>query len=137
MVFTHLVLLPARGLFALTLLYLAGVLLKGCVWGLAYRAQNPGDSRWVYRPLMSVFSAVALSWLLPYALVTIRRSIWSRGARVEVDDSLAPVLWVAPDGMEYPMAPLRWNAPKTTMHPVEPHAWALADGAVPVPAFSP
>ena len=77
--FRHLVWLPLHGQFFLTALYLGGVLLKGSIWGLAYRFQNRGDSRWIYRPLMSVLSATVLSWLLIYSVLTLRRSVWSRG----------------------------------------------------------
>lgn len=77
--FRHLVWLPAHGQFFLTALYLGGVLLKGSIWGLAYRFQNKGDRRWVYRPLMSLLSATVLSWLLVYSLLTLRKSVWSRG----------------------------------------------------------
>ncbi|MEV7699228.1 MULTISPECIES: glycosyltransferase family 2 protein [Streptomyces] len=80
MAFSHLVWAPAHGALFLTLLYLCGVVLKGCVWGLAYRIDHPGDSRWRYRPLMSLFSSVLLAWLLPYSLLTVRRGVWSRGA---------------------------------------------------------
>lgn len=74
----HLVWGPAQGLWLLTALYLAGVLVKGTAWGVAYAVDNPGDRRWRYRPLMSVVSSVWLSWLLPYSLLTIRRGVWSR-----------------------------------------------------------
>jgi hypothetical protein len=56
------------------------VILKGCVWGLAFKIDNPGDGRWRYRPLMSLFSALILAWLLPYSFATIRRGVWARGA---------------------------------------------------------
>jgi cellulose synthase/poly-beta-1,6-N-acetylglucosamine synthase-like glycosyltransferase len=75
----HLVWAPLRGLGMLTLLYLCGVLLKGCVWGLAYKADNPGDTGWRYRPLMSLLSSTVLAWLLPWSLLTVRRGVWSRG----------------------------------------------------------
>ncbi|MGI5471543.1 glycosyltransferase family 2 protein [Streptomyces sp. CA-132043] len=75
----HLLWAPLHGLGFLTLLYLCGVLLKGCVWGLAYKADHPGDTRWRHRPLMSLVSSVLLAWLLPYSLLTVRRGIWSRG----------------------------------------------------------
>jgi cellulose synthase/poly-beta-1,6-N-acetylglucosamine synthase-like glycosyltransferase len=77
--FRHLVWLPLQGEFYLTGLYLCGVTLKGSIWGLAYRVQNRGDHRWVYRPLMSLLSALVLSWLLPYAILSLRKSVWSRG----------------------------------------------------------
>ncbi|MGV4986858.1 glycosyltransferase family 2 protein [Streptomyces sp. NRAIS4] len=80
MVFWHLVWAPLHGGAFLTLLYLCGVFLKGCVWGLAFKIENPGDVRWRYRPLMSMLSALLLAWLLPYSLATIRRGVWSRSA---------------------------------------------------------
>ena len=80
MVFRHLVWLPAHGATFVTFLYLTGVFLKGSMWAVAYRVQNPNDSRWIYRPLMSVLSAVCLAWLLPYSALTIRRGVWARQA---------------------------------------------------------
>lgn len=77
--FRHLVWLPAHGRLFLCFLYLAGVLLKGGVWAIAFRIQNPGNTRWVYRPLMSLFSALFLSWLLIYSVATLRKNIWARG----------------------------------------------------------
>lgn len=74
----HLVIAPLAGLWLLTGLYLAGVLVKGALWGAAYAVDNPGDPRWKYRPLMSLISSVGLSWLLPYSLLTVRRGVWSR-----------------------------------------------------------
>lgn len=76
--FRHLVWLPTHGEWAITGLYLAGIVVKGGMWGLAYRVQNPGDWRWVWRPVMSLTSAVLLSWLLVYSALTLRRSVWSR-----------------------------------------------------------
>jgi cellulose synthase/poly-beta-1,6-N-acetylglucosamine synthase-like glycosyltransferase len=77
--FRHLVWLPAHGHFFLTALYLGGVLLKGSIWAFAYRLQNRGDRRWVYRPLMSLLSATVLSWLLTYSILTLKKNVWSRG----------------------------------------------------------
>jgi cellulose synthase/poly-beta-1,6-N-acetylglucosamine synthase-like glycosyltransferase len=79
MAIRHLVWLPWQGLWLLTALYVAGVTLKGYVWALAYKLENPGCRRWVYRPLMSVVSSLLLSWLLFYSASTIRRNVWSRG----------------------------------------------------------
>lgn len=76
----HLVWSPLQGLWLLTVLYLGGVLVKGAAWSIAYALDNPGDHRWRYRPLMSLLSSTVLSWLLPYALLTIRRGVWSRSA---------------------------------------------------------
>lgn len=76
----HLVWAPLQGWWLLTLLYLCGVLVKGAAWSVAYALDNPGDPRWKYRPLMSLISSTVLSWLLPYALLTIRRGVWARSA---------------------------------------------------------
>jgi cellulose synthase/poly-beta-1,6-N-acetylglucosamine synthase-like glycosyltransferase len=76
----HLVWAPMHAAWMLTALYLGGVLVKGCAWGLAYLADHPGSTRWRYRPLMSLISSVALSWMLVYSLLTIRRGIWSRAS---------------------------------------------------------
>ena len=78
MAFTHLVWLPLNGRSELTLLYLAGVGLKGTAWACAYRVHN-NDTRWVYRPFMTVISCVVLSWLILWAAVTVRKPVWSRG----------------------------------------------------------
>ncbi|MHA6762436.1 glycosyltransferase family 2 protein [Streptacidiphilus sp. PAMC 29251] len=78
MAFRHIIWAPLHGAAFLTLLYLCGVVLKGCVWGLAFKIDNPGDTRWRYRPLMSLLSALLLAWLLPYSFATIRRGVWSR-----------------------------------------------------------
>ncbi len=77
--FRHLIWLPLHGRWFLVGLYLAGVTFKGAVWGVAYRVQNRGDYRWIYRPLMSLMSATVLSWLLIYSIATLRKSTWSRG----------------------------------------------------------
>lgn len=79
MAFRHLVWMPAHGAWLLTGVYLAGVLLKGGIWGLAYRAENPRDGRWVYRPLMSVLTVTVFSWLILYSALTLRKQVWHRG----------------------------------------------------------
>ncbi|WP_084141880.1 glycosyltransferase family 2 protein [Corynebacterium sputi] len=74
----HLVWAPLMGLWLLTALYLCGVILKGTMWAAAFAYENPGSNRWVYRIFMGLVSSLILSWLLPYALLTIRRGVWSR-----------------------------------------------------------
>lgn len=76
----HLVWAPMNGLYILTALYLCGVLTKGFAWAIAFKLSNPGTSHWRYRPLMSLFGSLVLSWLLPYSLITIRKGAWARGA---------------------------------------------------------
>lgn len=82
MAFRHLVWLPLHGAWLVTALYFAGVTLKGCVWAAAYAIQNPGDHRWIYRPLMNVIGSLALSWLLLWSIPTLRRGTWSREVHV-------------------------------------------------------
>jgi cellulose synthase/poly-beta-1,6-N-acetylglucosamine synthase-like glycosyltransferase len=76
----HWVWAPLNGLYFLTFLYLAGILMKGSAWAVAYKLDHPGDPRWRYRVLMAFLSTFLLAWLLPYALVTIRRNRWNRSA---------------------------------------------------------
>jgi cellulose synthase/poly-beta-1,6-N-acetylglucosamine synthase-like glycosyltransferase len=75
----HLVWLPLHGAYLLSALYIVGILFKGCIWALAYRAENPGCPRWIYRPFMSLLTALVFSMLLPYSLLTLRRGVWARG----------------------------------------------------------
>jgi cellulose synthase/poly-beta-1,6-N-acetylglucosamine synthase-like glycosyltransferase len=79
MAFRHLVWLPAHGEWLLSGLYVAGVVVKGSIWAVAYRVQNPGCSRWMYRPLMSLMGAFLFSPLLLWSLATVRRQVWVRG----------------------------------------------------------
>lgn len=79
MAFTHLVWLPLHGHLELTLPYLAGVGLKGTAWACAYRVHNRDDTRWIYRPIMTIISCVMLSWLILWAAITLRKPVWSRG----------------------------------------------------------
>jgi cellulose synthase/poly-beta-1,6-N-acetylglucosamine synthase-like glycosyltransferase len=74
----HLVYMPLQGAFALTAVYLLGVFLKGSIWGVAYKVQNPRCSRWVYRPAMSLMTALVFSTLLLYSAATLRRGVWAR-----------------------------------------------------------
>lgn len=76
--FRHLLYAPAHGNVYSAVLYLLGILLIGSMFGLAYWREEPGSHRWMYRPLMSLVSTLMLSWLLFYALLTIKRMNWSR-----------------------------------------------------------
>ncbi|HET8813482.1 MAG TPA: glycosyltransferase [Solirubrobacterales bacterium] len=79
MAFRHLVWLPLEGAWILSALYVAGVAIKGSIWAIAYRVQNPGCDRWMYRPLMSLMGAFFFSPLLLWSLATVRRQVWVRG----------------------------------------------------------
>jgi cellulose synthase/poly-beta-1,6-N-acetylglucosamine synthase-like glycosyltransferase len=76
--FRHLVYVPAHGNPESALLYLAGIVVVGSMFGLAHWRVEPKSHGWVYRPLMSLISTVLLSWLLIYSLLTIRRMRWAR-----------------------------------------------------------
>jgi cellulose synthase/poly-beta-1,6-N-acetylglucosamine synthase-like glycosyltransferase len=77
--FRHLIYLPIHGNVESMVLYLCGIVLIGSMFGLAHRREDPADSGWMYRPLMSLLSTVVLSWLIFYSIATIRRRTWSRG----------------------------------------------------------
>jgi cellulose synthase/poly-beta-1,6-N-acetylglucosamine synthase-like glycosyltransferase len=75
----HLIYLPLHGDIISPFLYLAGILVIGLSFGLAFRHENPGSRRWIYRPAMSLLSALVFSWLIFYSAVTIRKMVWHRG----------------------------------------------------------
>jgi cellulose synthase/poly-beta-1,6-N-acetylglucosamine synthase-like glycosyltransferase len=75
----HLIYLPLHGDPMSVLLYLAGIAIIGLSFGLAYRHENPGSRRWLYRPLMSLMSTVIFTWLIFYSVATIKRMTWFRG----------------------------------------------------------
>jgi hypothetical protein len=75
----HLIYLPLRGDPVSPVLYLAGILTIGLSFGLAFRYENPGSTRWIYRPAMSLLSTLVFSWLIFYSAATIRKMTWHRG----------------------------------------------------------
>jgi cellulose synthase/poly-beta-1,6-N-acetylglucosamine synthase-like glycosyltransferase len=75
----HLIYLPLRGDSMSLLLYLAGISLIGLSFGLAFRYENPGSRRWLYRPMMSLMSTILFSWLIFYSAATIKKMTWFRG----------------------------------------------------------
>jgi cellulose synthase/poly-beta-1,6-N-acetylglucosamine synthase-like glycosyltransferase len=74
--FRALYVLPASGNIESAPLYLASVAYIGMLYGLDYKIHNPKSGYWVYRPLMSLVSTLMLSWLLFYALLTIKKNVW-------------------------------------------------------------
>ena len=74
----HLIYQPLRGDPMSMLLYLAGIAVIGLSFGLAFRHENPGSRRWLYRPLMSLMSTIIFSWLIFYSAATITRMTWFR-----------------------------------------------------------
>jgi cellulose synthase/poly-beta-1,6-N-acetylglucosamine synthase-like glycosyltransferase len=75
----HLIYMPLRGDPISPLLYLSGIAAIGFSFGLAFRYENPGSHRWIYRPLMSLLSTIVFSWLIFYSAATIRKMTWHRG----------------------------------------------------------
>jgi cellulose synthase/poly-beta-1,6-N-acetylglucosamine synthase-like glycosyltransferase len=75
----HLIYLPLRGDPVSGVLYLAGIGYIGLSFGLAFRYENPGSRRWLYRPAMSLMSTLMFSWLIFYSVATIRKMTWYRG----------------------------------------------------------
>lgn len=76
--FRHLVYLPLHGNFYSIILYVAGISFVGFMFGLAFKLENPKSHRWIYRPAMSLFSTLVLSWLIFYSIATIKKMTWSR-----------------------------------------------------------
>ena len=75
----HLIYLPLRGDPVSLVLYLAGITVIGLSFGLAFRYENPGSRRWLYRPAMSLMSTIFFSWLIFYSAATIKKMTWFRG----------------------------------------------------------
>ncbi len=75
----HLIYLPLRGDPISLVLYLAGITVIGLSFGLAFRYENPGSRRWLYRPAMSLMSTICFSWLIFYSAATIKKMTWFRG----------------------------------------------------------
>ncbi len=71
-----LILLPLSGDILTGLLYLGGALFSGMIYGIDVRLRNPGYTRWLYRPLMTLISTFLLSWLIFYAIFTIKNKSW-------------------------------------------------------------
>lgn len=75
-IFHAFVLLPFSGDYFTPFFYMASVFFTGMVYGVDFRLRNPGDSLWLYRPLVTVLSSFILTWLLVVALFQIRNKTW-------------------------------------------------------------
>ncbi len=71
-----LILLPLTGDIFTGILYISGALFSGMIYGIDVRLRNPGYTRWLYRPLMTLISTFLLSWLIFYAAFTIKNKSW-------------------------------------------------------------
>jgi cellulose synthase/poly-beta-1,6-N-acetylglucosamine synthase-like glycosyltransferase len=76
--FRHMVYLPLHGNVSTMFLYLFGIMFIGSAFAFAHKAEEPTSTGWVYRPLMSLFSTLILSWLIFYSVATIKKMVWSR-----------------------------------------------------------
>lgn len=74
--FRRLILMPITGSFASAILYIMGILLIGFTFSLAYMVEDDSNNRWLYRPLMGLFSTLVFSWLIFYSALTIRNMKW-------------------------------------------------------------
>lgn len=74
--FRAMVLLPLRGQWEYGLLYFLGLIFIGLMYGFAFKARNPDTkNRWLYRLLFTPLS-IGMSWMLYYALSTIKKNSW-------------------------------------------------------------
>jgi cellulose synthase/poly-beta-1,6-N-acetylglucosamine synthase-like glycosyltransferase len=76
--FRHVIYLPLHGNFSSMFLYFGGICFVGFMFGLAFKLENPKSARWIYRPAMSLFSTLVLSWLIFYSVLTIKKMVWYR-----------------------------------------------------------
>ena len=77
--FRHLIYLPIKGNLLSAILYIAGIVFVGLMFGLAYKIENKNCHIWIYRPFMSLISTLVLSWLIFYSIATIKKMTWYRG----------------------------------------------------------
>jgi len=74
----HVVFLSRQFFLAALLYYIFSVIVVGMLFALALKFEDKECEHWFYRPLMSVFSTLILSWLIFYAMATIRKMVWYR-----------------------------------------------------------
>jgi cellulose synthase/poly-beta-1,6-N-acetylglucosamine synthase-like glycosyltransferase len=74
----HIILLPLSGDILSPFIYLGGIIMIGFCFGVAARMEAKDCKYWAYRPFMSVFSTLVLSWLIYYSAMTIKKMVWSR-----------------------------------------------------------
>lgn len=68
--------LPLMGDVVTASMYLVGAMYSGMLYGIDVRLRHPGYKLWIYRPLMTFLSTFVLSWLILYAMITIRKEAW-------------------------------------------------------------
>jgi hyaluronan synthase len=73
---TTVIFMPLAGDFITPIVWFAGVLFTGMIYGVDFRLRNPGDKNWVYRPFFQLLSTYVYTWLLIYAAITIKKTGW-------------------------------------------------------------
>lgn len=71
-----LIILPLMGDYVTAVLYFSSVCFTSMIYAIDFRLRNPGNGIWLYRPLMTMLSMFVFSWLVFYALFTIRKTHW-------------------------------------------------------------
>jgi cellulose synthase/poly-beta-1,6-N-acetylglucosamine synthase-like glycosyltransferase len=72
-------LLPHDNYWGVIGYYVASVFVIGALFALALRFEDKTCRYWYYRPVMSLFSSLILSWVVIYSALTVRRMKWHRG----------------------------------------------------------
>jgi len=75
-IFKSLVLLPLSGEYFTSIFYFTSVIFTSLLYGIEFRLRSPGSINWLYRPLITLLGMFVFSWLIFYALITIRKTAW-------------------------------------------------------------
>ena len=76
---TRIFLLPHERHLQVIVTYLLSVLVIGSMFALLLRFEDRKCQYWYYRPLMSIFSAIFLCWVIIYSALTVKNMSWHRG----------------------------------------------------------
>jgi hyaluronan synthase len=68
--------LPLVGDYITPIFYLASIFFVGMIYGVDFRLRNPGNTLWLYRPLVTLLNTFVLSWLLFVAIIRIKDKTW-------------------------------------------------------------
>jgi hyaluronan synthase len=74
--FHALFVLPFVGDISSTALWFLGVMFTGMIYAVDFRLRNPGDPLWLYRPIFTFLTTFVYTFLLPYAMLTIKNKSW-------------------------------------------------------------
>ncbi len=74
----HLLYLPYTWDWWSPLIYIWWIFFVWTAFGIAFKLEDRESNLWRYRPFMSIFSTMVLSWLIIYSLFTLKEMTWSR-----------------------------------------------------------